>query len=644
MIAEGSPVLALMTKRDDKVRLDELCEFAPREGAEEQLVLWFVRLVAWIRPRDGQRVGGRLRFFAAQMAHQPEWRDNVSATLGNMLERVDMARLLAYGGIPLDFHFGGAVKEWLLERALPSACKTEDGAQIMRLAFVLPDLEWLGDRDTVAFFRGLCPTSRIAPLDDALREALVDLSHQIVAQAQSPGIRRLARADRSPYRGLFEAAATFNSAPEDPSAFNALRGRVRQCALLLQSHRSELAYRGADLNTTFQLTRMQEQLDRVDLLARLRHDASTESLRDTAVAIVGDVVRSGSGKRLLTRSADLVVQNIVDSAASVGRAYLDDAQSSWGAAFRAGAGGGALMVLATVLKFLLASLRLPALYEGLAFSVNYAGVFCAAYLLHFTIATKLPAHTAAALARSSQSGPGHRARLTAFVSVWRTALRLQLAGLLGNVAVAAPLAVLLDECESRAFGSHFLSAEKAEHVLSSTSVLGPSVVYAALTGLLLWISSLVGAWGDNWARVNRLSDRLATNRHVMTRVSAARARRFADVVAERVGGLLGNASLGFLLGGIPAAFAIAHLPVEIRHITVSTSSVALAFARGAGTRSEAALAVLGLLVIAVVNVVVSFVLALWLALRATQGMRASVSSHALVRIGFRTWAARLLFG
>jgi site-specific recombinase len=33
-----------------------------------------------------------------------------------------------------------------------------------------------------------------------------------------------------------------------------------------------------------------------------------------------------------------------------------------------------------------------------------------------------------------------------------------------------------------------------------------------------------------------------------------------------------------MLGLIPAAFAIAQIPVEIRHVTISTSSVAIAIA------------------------------------------------------------------
>jgi site-specific recombinase len=217
---------------------------------------------------------------------------------------------------------------------------------------------------------------------------------------------------------------------------------------------------------------------------------------------------------------------------------------------------------------------------------------------------------------------------------------LQLAGLFGNVVVVGPLAFLVDVGTHRLLGHHIVSFDKAEHVLTAHSVLGPSVLYAALTGLFLWVSSLLGAFGDNWTRVNHVTDRLATNVHVMKRMGVARARLYADAVVQRAGGLFGNAALGFMLGAVPAAFAIAHLPVEIRHVTVSTGSVALALATGAGSASEIWLAIGGVFVIAVVNVCVSFVLALWLALRATQGMRTSPSSFALVRLGLVRRARR----
>jgi site-specific recombinase len=216
-------------------------------------------------------------------------------------------------------------------------------------------------------------------------------------------------------------------------------------------------------------------------------------------------------------------------------------------------------------------------------------------------------------------------------------LRLQFAGLVGNLVVAGPLSYGLALVFEHLTGHHWMTEAQAHHALAANSVLGPSLLYAALTGVFLWTSSLLGALGDNWVRIHRLADRLSTNLWVMTWLRGPRAERLSSAIVSRIGGMIGNASLGFLLGCVPAAFAIAHLPVEIRHITVSTASVSMALATGTGSPADVGLALGGLVVIALVNVVTSFTLALWLAFRATRGLRAVGSSNVLARIGMSRW-------
>ncbi len=640
MRAQSSPGLLALLRRPDRdiARLDELCGFAPHEGPVEDLVFWFVRLVEWLRP-DAKSAATRVRFLRAQLDVHPEYRENVSRAVSSLARLVDVEHFLVYGGIPREFHFLGAVKEWLGARVLPRACASNDGAQIVRLAFTLGDAAWVRSSGLLPLLRDVLDPELAGPLGGAVDNALLDVTHQIVAQAHAPRVRTLSRTDRPPFRGLYETVTAFVAEPGSEARFRALTGRVRQCHAAIDAHRAELADRGADLNTTFQLARIGQQLERLTTLAELRHAKTDDDvLARTGAALVHRITRSGAG--IFRRSADLLVQNLVDTAADVGRHYLGDARDSWWAAFRAGAGGGALMAIATGLKLLLTALHLPPLYEGLVFSLNYASAFCAAYLLHYTIATKLPANTATALARAVQEDAGHRTRLAHFLSEWRVAARLQIAGLVGNVVVAGPLAFAGYAAFTALAHRPLVAAEKAHHIFHAQSALGPSVVFAALTGVFLWVSSLAGAAADNMARTSNLAERLATNVHVMRRLNVVHARALVDRIVPRVGGLTGNVVLGFLLGGVPAAFAIASLPVEIRHVTVSTSSVAIAIATGTGSASEIALAIVGVVLIGIVNVVVSFVLALQFALRSARGLRGSWATQALVRIGVERWLGR----
>jgi site-specific recombinase len=620
-------------------RLDELFEFAPGAAAsDEDLVFWFVQVIRWARGgRNASGASARLRFLRAQLAQHPSWKTGFSGAISELLRRWDVDHLLAYGGIPRDFHFGGALREWLSSKGLPAACKTEDAAEVLSLGFREDDIQWLEKKEVGALAREVLDPILLEPLEHALREALVELGSQIVAQAHSPAIRRLSKAERSPFRGLSQALNVYAAETTSPRSADGIRGRIAQCKLLVEGHRAELVGRGADLNTTFQLVRLRQQLDRLALVASLMAERTDWDIGAAFSAIVESVTRGRNGTRLLRGSSDLVLRNLIETTATVGRAYLDQDRSSWRAAFEAGAGGGALMVFATLVKYSLASLSLTPFYEGIAFSANYAIIFCAAYLLHFTIATKLPAHTAAALANTVCGPRGHRRRLAAFLSVWSATVRLQIAGLLGNLAGAVPLAFLLDFAWTRLLGHHVLNDERAMHAFSSNSLAGPSVLYAALTGLLLWLSSLIGAAGDNWVRLTRLVDRLATNLPVMRTIGPLRARPLAERIAARVGGLLGNASLGVMLGAIPAGFAITGLPIEIRHVTVSASSVSLAIAARGDGAPGILLALLGVVAIAAVNVSVSFALALWLALLATTPGSRPGSAYALVRVAFGLW-------
>src|SRR4051812_15985505 len=105
MVAQRSHVtlpklLARRREHHAHARLDEICEFAPADESLEDLVFWFVRLVAWIRPRGHEDAGTRVRFLRTHLDAHPPLRDRVGAALTSLVRRVDVEAFLAYGGIP----------------------------------------------------------------------------------------------------------------------------------------------------------------------------------------------------------------------------------------------------------------------------------------------------------------------------------------------------------------------------------------------------------------------------------------------------------------------------------------------------------------------------------------------------------------
>ncbi|HKU37509.1 MAG TPA: hypothetical protein VJR89_05160, partial [Polyangiales bacterium] len=126
-------------------RLDELCEFDPAPASLEDLVFWFVQLVRWLRGSHHEKRGLRLRYLRNKLEQHPSCRDRVGGAINLLLQRCDVARLLAYGGIARDFHLGGAVREWLAFRVLPMACDTNDAVSILSMAFQQGDERWLAE-------------------------------------------------------------------------------------------------------------------------------------------------------------------------------------------------------------------------------------------------------------------------------------------------------------------------------------------------------------------------------------------------------------------------------------------------------------------------------------------------------------------
>ena len=178
---------------------------------------------------------------------------------------------------------------------------------------------------------------------------------------------------------------------------------------------------------------------------------------------------------------------------------------------RSAAGGGLVTSVTAWLKLGISPLKAPPGVEGILASVNYAASFVVIQLAHFTLATKQPAMTGPALARRLERGP-EPGGIAAFVDEAFDLLRSQAASIFGNLATVVPSVVLVDLLARWALGHALLPAEKAASTLGSLSLLGPTPLYAAITGVLLFLSSLAAGWADNWFVLRDLEPGIGTSR------------------------------------------------------------------------------------------------------------------------------------
>ena len=117
------------------------------------------------------------------------------------------------------------------------------------------------------------------------------------------------------------------------------------------------------------------------------------------------------------------------------------------------------------------------------------------HFLHFSLATKQPAMTAPTIARELD-GAGTPEGVDSFVSSVVALIRTQAAAVFGNVMLVFPVCLGVQLLWHMIFHANIISPEKAHATLHSFSLIGPTPFYAALTGVLLWSSSLLAGWAD----------------------------------------------------------------------------------------------------------------------------------------------------
>lgn len=413
------------------------------------------------------------------------------------------------------------------------------------------------------------------------------------------------------------------------------------CRRLIERARSTLMAGAVSADLVFRLELAERQLHRIEQLVTLidertagRPALALQTLRELLQASEEEATLRG----LVRRTTGLLAKRIIESASHGGEHYIASSSTEYRAMWRSAAGGGLVMAAVAPLKFMLGWLQLPLFFAGFVAGLNYSAAFLFLQVFHLTLATKQPAMTAATLA--SAIGRADRADLDRLVDLIARTARTQLAAVVGNLGTIIPASLLFHLAVLGTRATPFLDVKTAKYALHSHHLLeSGSVLFAALTGVYLWFGSIVAGWVDNWIHWQRLPRALATNRRVRRVIGERGAIRIAHLVKSGAGPASGNIAFGMLLGLTPVFGAFFGLPVEIRHITISTASVVLGTATLVGEHAivarDVAFAVLGLFGVATMNFVVSFSLALAVALRARDvPPRASLGLMRLVLVRF----------
>ncbi|MEN9418893.1 MAG: hypothetical protein RI988_2513 [Pseudomonadota bacterium] len=394
---------------------------------------------------------------------------------------------------------------------------------------------------------------------------------------------------------------------------------LAQCETALAHVRRRLREIGVSIRLTYLIARMDQLVTRLrGVLAALAEQASCEAI----AALLCELIASAQGHREVGRyvseTVSLLARNVTDHAARHGEHYIAQDRSQWLHMARAAAGGGVVIAGMALVKLQLALLHLPPLTAGVVYGLNYGLGFVLIHMLGFVVATKQPAMTAAAIASTLEDTPAKR--LDRLADLAQNTVRTQFVAVLGNVGLAFPLACFIALGWAALFGAPVAPPEKLHKMLAEVHPLASGALFfAAIAGVGLFLSGLVAGYFDNQARYLELGERVARSPRFAW-LGSDRARRLGSYVDAHYGAILGNLFFGMYLGLVGAVGVLTGLPVDIRHVAFSSANVGTALAALGWQDVRAALpwALAGVVGIAVVNLAVSFALALYVAVKSRQ--------------------------
>ena len=617
--------------------LAHLLAQADAQGSVAERHLWLIDFFDWVRGSSDSVPASvaRMQLFVVALENDPDMRQRLCDWWRTLADTVDITPLLADFGFAPRTGMFNELAERIRCQLLPTTPETLEASELFTLA--LPsafDAQWLVglpeellDRLVALFTPEDASRTR---WQKTLLDAITYCAGQILSTGFAPELRlRMSDAAREaqPFHALIrdveslriEVLHSLRTTDRLEEAAQRLRSRLDSCRSAAASVYSHFEDNGISVGLVFRLRQLRTRILRV---RELLECVLSPTPHVSAARLLSHLVQVGQERRsiraLLSTNSSLLAAKVAERSAETGEHYITRTRGEYFAMVGNAAGGGAVIALTTLIKFGLHALALSAFWGGFLAGVNYAISFVLIQMLHFTVATNQPAMTAPAMAAKLKE-MDNVAGVEEFVDKVTYLVRSQVAAVLGNVLVVLPAALGLAWLWAWASGVPVLDEAHALQTLDSLHTFGPSALFAAGTGVLLFLSSIIAGWTENWFVLRRLDSAIRYNPRITHFLGKTRAQHWSRFLRDNLSGLTANISLGFMLGLVPAFAAFFGLGLEVRHVTLSAGQIAIA-AAGLGLDvihlnafwwAMATLPVLGAL-----NVGVSFYLAFLVALRA----------------------------
>ncbi|MBG7618846.1 preprotein translocase subunit TatB [Herbaspirillum sp. AP02] len=640
-----------MDRQDVGRQLEVLMRRIDPAASWHERANWMIDVAEWLRHRPAVSLLDRQSWHKVRrqrLAIMLDWLDQhrdvrreVQKALQKTLREANGPELFSTTGLPHEPGFFGELSERLARLVLPRHLSPTDLSSLFTAMFPDPeDAAWLVELDNDLLVRlwKLMADDGISHMYwQQIEEAVTYLTMTVVADGISPAFRQRLEPKMpmraTPFLALRHEMETWlRSQPGDLGALRSVRMLVAVCHAQTDRIYAHLDEYGVSVSLVYRVERMRAHLQRIGRLIDVRSGVPGPAI---SPAVPGLAAKAGAGRMqlllcdlisahhhrdsvrgLMRRSFALLARKMVERNADHREQAIARDGTGYRKVMRAGLIGGAVIAGTALVKTSLSSLGVGHFVDGALASLNYAASFLLIAALGGVLATRQPAVTAPALA--SRMGELDGQGMRELIAESGQLLRSQSAGIFGNLLAVVPVTAALCALGWFALGGRSMPVETARQTLASLSLVGPTPLYAALTGILLWLASLAAGFADNWFALRRVREVVSNHRRLVHGLGAMRAQRCAAWLERNVATIAGSLALAVLLGMAPVVAAFFSLPLDIRHVSLAAGALtAAAFSLGWESLMTPAfwLAAGGVAITALLSVAVAFACALALALR-----------------------------
>jgi len=630
----------------------------------EERVFWFEQLLKWMQDLSYVQMFSssspnqlpivRLKFILQLVERNEEWKRALSTTMRIILQKSEAVELFTQAGMSQRHGFFSEIGYRLLQKFKPSPPRPEQLSELVNHIYSnVEEAHWLGEvnpESLVQLQKLILDGQQELGIDhfknikSHLHQSLIILGSQVCALGLSYEIRTRMQqhsVENTPFLLLLGALQDRIELEHIWNSEDELRilEIIVQCREKISQVYGTLESTGVSVSIVYSLDRLTKLLNRIESIIRVLtpHDQASQVvviarfLRDVIV----DQLSNTQVGHVLSNNVRLMAKKVVERTGVTGEHYIARTRHEYFHLLQSAFGGGVVVVLTTFLKYSFGKLRLPAFFEVTSVGLSYATTFIGMQFLGFTLATKQPSVTASTLAHkiSQLSGPNKGLE---FIIEVRRIIRSQFISILGNIGAAVPFTILLHYLYFYMTGTTFFDEAYATYKIKSYHpIFSLTIPFAMLTGAILWLSSLVGGWLENWIVFNRIPDAISHNRSLNILFGKERTAYWSQWWLKQISGVGSSVALGFLLALTPLIGKFFGLPLDIRHVTLSSSALTLAALSAYQLQADLSLlgyACVGIMLTGLLNFFVSFGLALFLAARAK-----GLNTRSIALLFLRVW-------